>query len=44
MWLKMLLCKWKKLLAEELALEGITNNESLDYYSLLETEKAKVIE
>lgn len=32
MWLKMLFYIWIKVLAEELALEGISNHESLDYY------------
>lgn len=44
MWLKVLFCVWIKVLAEELALGGFSNNESLEYYSLLETEKPKLIE
>lgn len=43
-WLKMLFCIWIKVLAAELALGGISNNESWEYYSLLENEKAKLIE
>lgn len=39
MWLKMLFCIWIKVLTEEFALGKISNNESLDYYSLLENEE-----
>lgn len=44
MWLKILFCIWIRVLAAELALGGISNNESLEHCSLLEPEKAKLIE
>lgn len=42
-WSKMLFYIWIKVSASELALGGISNNESLESYSWLETEKAKLI-